>query len=148
MENVTKALLIAGAILIAVMILSLVAMAWSNMSEYYTEQHESTLIEQTSKFNDKFQNYKGKTIRGNELISIMNRVVDYNNSEADMVGYDRIIIDIDLKGCADQLAYSGRSEIPDYITNSSSDNSIRNITEIAQDILNDLNSSPGISRSK
>ena len=34
-------------------------------------------IKQLVEFNNKFTNYNGKTIRGNELISIMNRIIDY-----------------------------------------------------------------------
>ena len=84
MENVTKALLIAAGILFAVLILSLLAMFGGQLSGYYAEQHNSKIIEQDAKFNAQFENYNGQTIRGNEIISIMNKVVNYNTSIADM----------------------------------------------------------------
>ena len=98
MENVTKALLIAAGILFAVLILSLLAMFGGQLSGYYAEQHNSKIIEQDAKFNAQFENYNGQTIRGNEIISIMNKVVNYNTSIADMEKYDKVILSIDLKG--------------------------------------------------
>ena len=99
MENITKALIITGGILLAVMILSLVVTFWSQMSGYYAEQHQSKITEQNAEFNSKFENYNGQTIRGNELISVMNKVVNYNNSVVGNEGnYDKIIMSIDFKG--------------------------------------------------
>ena len=96
MEDVSKALLIAAGVMLAVMLVSLLFIFGDKMASYFSEKHDAAMIEQTVEFNNKFQNYDGKTIRGNELVSIMNRVVDYNNYQSDMVGYDRIIIRIYL----------------------------------------------------
>lgn len=95
MENATKALLISAGILISVMILSLVVIIWRQFSAYYQEKNNSVVAEQNAQFNSKFENYNGQTIRGNELISVMNKVINYNNTEAKMEGYDRIIISVD-----------------------------------------------------
>lgn len=98
MDNISKALLMAAGILIAIMLVSLLIFAWNQMSGYYSEQHNSKIVEQIAEFNTKFENYNGQTIRGNELISIMNMIIDYNNSDSDMEGYDRIVIEVNLKG--------------------------------------------------
>lgn len=98
MENVTKALLIAAGVLLAIMILSLLVIFGGQLSGYFSSQHETTIIEQDTKFNAQFENYNGQTIRGNELISIMNKVVNYNTTIADMEKYDRIIMSVDFKG--------------------------------------------------
>lgn len=98
MENITKALLIAAGVLIAIMILSLIIIFGNQMTEYFTEMHDIKMVEQTVDFNNRFENYNGQTIRGNEIISVMNRVIDYNNTSAGMEGYDPVIIEIDLKG--------------------------------------------------
>lgn len=98
MENVTKALLIAAGVLLAIMILSLLVIFGGQLSGYFSSQHETTIIEQDTKFNAQFENYNGQTIRGNELISIINKVVNYNTTIADMEKYDRIIMSVDFKG--------------------------------------------------
>ena len=84
MENVTKALIMAAGILVFVMLLSLIMIFWRSLSGYYAEQHNTQVIEQDTKFNAQFDNYSGETIRGNELISVINKIVSYNTSIADM----------------------------------------------------------------
>ena len=113
MENVTKALLIAAGILLAVMILSLLVIFWGQMSGYYEEQHKAKIIEQDTEFNAKFENYNQQTIRGNELMSVMNNVVDYNSAIADMEGYDKIIMTVDFKGYQNnEFQYSSSDSNP------------------------------------
>lgn len=96
MENAAKALLIAAAILIAILILSAIVIFKDELSIYFSAQYEATMLEQVTKFNNKFQNYNGKTIQGNELVSIMNKISDYNNYQAEMVGYEKIKLEVDF----------------------------------------------------
>ena len=109
MENATKALLIAASILLIIMIISSVMIFWDVMAGYFTEKHEATMLEQLVEFNNKFSNYNGKTIRGNELISIMNIIIDYNKYQSEMIGYERIAINIDLKNHHEEMKYKGES---------------------------------------
>lgn len=98
MENAAKALLIAGGVLIIILILSVLVVFYDEISTYYAQQHESVIIEQTQKFNAKFENYHRNNIRGNELISLMNSVIDYNTTESyfDGTEYERIKVTITL----------------------------------------------------
>lgn len=106
MENVSKALLIAGGVLFAILVLTLLIMFHSQISSYYTEQHDAKMNEQITEFNNKFDNYSGQTIRGNDLISIMNRVVDYNRTYADVEGTERVTINIDFKNCEKDFLFN------------------------------------------
>ena len=98
MENATKALLIAGSMLLAVMLISLLVMGYNRISSHYEQQHELLTAEQLDKFNKQFQNYKRSDIRGNELISLMNKVIDYNTSQSyqEGTGYEPIKVEIDM----------------------------------------------------
>lgn len=98
MENASKALLIGAAILFAVMILSLLMIGYQQISSYFSEEHEIAMIEQTTKFNSQFENYYQKTIRGNDMLSLMNKIIDYNErlSYTDGTKYKRIEITITL----------------------------------------------------
>lgn len=150
MENVTKALLIAAGILFAVLILSLLAMFGGQLSGYYAEQHNSKIIEQDAKFNAQFENYNGQTIRGNELISIMNKVVNYNTSIADMEKYDKVILSIDLKGYqnrandnfkysdSDTSIFQGKVSANILKNTATSDVNIRDVANISADLINEL----------
>ena len=156
MENVTKAFLIAAGILFAVLILSLLAMFGGQLSGYYAEQHNSKIIEQDAKFNAQFENYNGQTIRGNEIISIMNKVVNYNTSIADMEKYDKVILSIDLKGYqnrangnfkysdSDTSIFQGKMSANILKNTATSDVNIRDVANISADLINEL-ASAGIS---
>ena len=110
MENASKALLIGAAILFTVMILSLLMIGYQQISSYFTEKHEVEMIEQTTKFNSQFENYNQKSIRGSDMISFMNKVIDYNERLSYMVGtnYKRLEITIDLisSNIVNQLKYT------------------------------------------
>lgn len=82
MENVTKALLIAAGMFLTVLLASMVVLFYNRISSFYEQQYEFTVIEQTEKFNAQFENYHRDGIRGNELISFMNKVINYNATES------------------------------------------------------------------
>ena len=94
MENATKALLIAAGILMLVMILSLLVIAYNNTSNFFQSEHENTVIEQLERFNNQFDNYSESTVRGNEMLSIINKVIDYNSLQAENEGYEEITLTI------------------------------------------------------
>lgn len=98
MENASKALLIGAAILFAVMILSLLMIGYQQISSYFSEEHEIAMIEQTTKFNSQFENYVQKSIRGTDMMSLMNKIIDYNErlSYTEGTKYKRIEVTIDL----------------------------------------------------
>lgn len=145
MENATKALLIAAGVLLIIMIISVVIIFWNQMAGYFTEKYEATMLEQLVEFNNKFSNYNGKTIRGNELLSIMNRIIDYNNYQGDIQGYENIEIIIDLKGHHSEMKYKDETGGNTLITNSiihneggTDDNAIKRISETSSRLSTDL----------
>lgn len=127
MENATKALLIAAGMLFAVMIVSLVVVGYNQISAYYKQEEELLATEQLDKFNKQFQNYYGRDdIRGNELISLMNKIIDYNARQSYQVGtnYERIKVTITIgdESIVRQFMYgdtSGTPIISNVITNTS-----------------------------
>lgn len=143
MENASKALLIAASLIIGVMLLALVYVYGGKMSGYFTEKSDANRLQQLIKYNNKFENYNNKTIRGNELISIMNMVIDYNNYQSGIEGYERIEIEIDLQNLEDQLLDDKVSSVAPLfdvnsngeITNKNSDNDIKDISELSANIL-------------
>lgn len=100
MENATKALLMAAGIFITILIISLLVLFYSRISTHYSQKHQFTVIEQSEKFNAQFEAYNKDNIRGNELISFMNKVINYNATESyfDGTGYERIKVTITLGG--------------------------------------------------
>jgi len=96
MENATKALLIAAGVMLSLMILSLLLIAYNQISSYYGDKAEIEYINQLAEFNSVFENYNRKNLRGSEVISLMNRIIDYNERNSYQAGtnYRRISVTI------------------------------------------------------
>lgn len=86
MENASKALLIAGSVLLTMIIVGLVVFAWGKFSDFYNKNDDLSEIEDISKFNLQFTNYDGRDVYGYELISLANKVADYNFKHSNAQG--------------------------------------------------------------
>lgn len=78
MENASKALLIAGGILIAILVLAVVVTVSTSTSKLAQSQDEKKLAEQTAEFNRSFEAYDKKVMYGTDIISVVNKAIDYN----------------------------------------------------------------------
>ena len=78
MENASKAIIMAGGILIALIIVSLIVMIFGGMGELYSQEGENLTIEQLEKFNRQFATYD-RSLYGSELLSLANLISDYDN---------------------------------------------------------------------
>ena len=78
MENASKALLIAGGVLISLMVISGLILVMRKVGDFQTANQDARLEKQTLEFNNIYESYNRKNIRGNEMVSLMNRVLDYN----------------------------------------------------------------------
>ena len=98
MENLSKALLIAAGMLFTIMILSMLMLTYNQIASHYQQQHELAVIEQTELLNKEFENYNRSYLRGNDLISLMNKIIDYNTSQSYNIGVgsERIKVKIEL----------------------------------------------------
>ena len=100
MENASKALLIAGGILLVMLVIGLLLFSWTKFSEFYSKNDELAEIEDLTKFNLQFTNYQRNKVYGYEVISMANKIEDYNMRHA--VGgkndenYKAISMNIDL----------------------------------------------------
>ena len=72
MENATKALLISVGVLIGIILLSALVLGYNQISSYYQEQSDTIDIKQMVELNKKFTNYESRTVRGNEMLSVIN----------------------------------------------------------------------------
>lgn len=117
MENAVKALLIAAGMLMVVLIISVLVLSYNRISTYYEKQHELIIVEQAQEFNTQFEDYNRKGLRGNELITLINLIRDYNDYSSEIEGYERITITIDLQGYLSDLKYGDESKSESILTN-------------------------------
>ncbi len=83
MENASKALVIAGGVLIAVVIMSLIAYFFSSISEWPQEQDDEQSAEQLAKFNLEYEVYEKSAMYGTDVISCLNKANSNNEKYVD-----------------------------------------------------------------
>ena len=78
MENASKALLMGGGMLIAILTLSLVVFAFNSIAQNYKTQDEVEVVKQVTAFNSEYESYNRKLLRGTDVISLCNKAMDNN----------------------------------------------------------------------
>ena len=78
MENASRALIMAAGVFLAMLVLALLMFSMNKISEYKNKGDELQEIENLSKFNLQFTNYENRDVYGYELISLANKVANYN----------------------------------------------------------------------
>lgn len=81
MENASKALVMAGGVLIALMIIGALLLMFNNISNYQRANVENTKDSQVVEFNNQFSTYNRDDVRGSDLYTLLNRAVDYNTRQ-------------------------------------------------------------------
>ena len=82
MENASKALIIAGSMLIALMIIGALLLMFNSLSSYQDTGTKNTREAQIISFNNQYESFNRKNVRGNDLYSLLNRVVEYNRRKS------------------------------------------------------------------
>ena len=81
MENATKALLIGAGMLFAVVVVSMVLYTYNQITTYYNSKQDEQERKQQSEFNIEFSAYD-REITGFELVSLINKIINYNRQNA------------------------------------------------------------------
>ena len=82
MENASRALIMAGSVLIALMIIGALMLMFGNLTSYQGTDTESTRTAQIAEFNQQFETYDRNNVRGSDLYSLLNKVIDYNRRQS------------------------------------------------------------------
>ena len=98
MENASKALIMAGSILIALLVIGMLVLGYRNISSLEQQKEDAEGDMSALDYMRKFEQFN-RTLYGSELLSLANLQEDYNNS-ADVLynGYDRIEITVVTDG--------------------------------------------------
>ena len=82
MENASRALIMAGSVLIALMIIGALLLMFNNLSNYQQTNIETEAQAQVVRFNNGYTTYNRKNVRGSDLYSLLNKVIDYNRRQS------------------------------------------------------------------
>ena len=89
MENASKALLIGAGMLIALLVISLLIMMFNSIGLFQSTKNKSDTSEQIAEFNMQFEAYNREDVLGIELVSLCNKINDFNTKYEDD-GYTKI----------------------------------------------------------
>lgn len=90
MENVSKALMIAGGILIAIIVLSLLVFGYGRIRSYQDNKDKTKKLEQVTEYNKKFDSYNKNVVKGYEIISLANLAYDTNKKYSEEEGFTEV----------------------------------------------------------
>lgn len=96
MENASKALLIAAGILIGIIVITMIIYAYGQVANYYKTKEETKESEQIAEFNKQFIGYNRDDVRGSDLLSLVNKIIDYNQPKMNDVNEEKIEITITI----------------------------------------------------
>lgn len=79
MENASKALLIAGGVLVAILILGVLIVTINIVNSNQKTREKTLATEQLAEFNQKYEAYNKKALRGTDIITLMKMAIENNN---------------------------------------------------------------------
>lgn len=115
MENASKALLIAGGILIALLIIALLVYSFGSMSGYFSSEETKEEAEQLEAFNKQYEAYQRKLLRGTDVVSVINKVLDNNKKYKDTEPNYIMEVQIEINETVGNLVAGNTYSIAEYI---------------------------------
>jgi len=104
MENASKALIMAGSILIALLTIGALVFMFDSISGVEQQKDQNAEIEEILKFNRQFEAFDTVGLRGNDLLTLINKMLDYNqrSNEVLIQGYKKMTMNITFKVDTDE----------------------------------------------
>lgn len=93
MENASKALIMAGSVLTAMIVISLLVALFTSLRNLQNTQLSTEQVEQATEFNKQYDVYD-RNVYGSELLSLANKIKDYNIRQAEMNDYAKIELEV------------------------------------------------------
>jgi len=102
MENASKALLIAAGVLVGLILISMILFTHNQISNYYETKEQNKEIEQIDAFNKQYIAYNRDNVRGSDLLSLVNKIIDFNSPKIDFANDIPITISIRIENDEDK----------------------------------------------
>ena len=97
MENAAKALLIAGGILFAILILSLIVYVSNATTRMAEAQEQKKLVEELEAFNKSYEAYNKRRMYGADVITVVKKAIDYNRGLDASQANKAIVIEVKIE---------------------------------------------------
>ena len=80
MENASKALIMAGGILLAILIISMIVLLSSSTKSFLKAQNDQKLAQEIENFNKGYLAYNKTVMYGTDIITVVNKANEYNKT--------------------------------------------------------------------
>lgn len=97
MENVSKALTIAGGVMIAIMITGLLIFGFQKLRSYQNTQDEASKTAQVAEFNNQLEAFNKQVVPGYQIISLAHLIQDINEKSKDE-NFKEIALTVNING--------------------------------------------------
>lgn len=94
MENASKALIIAGAILISILLIGVGVMVMNGAQGGIDEAIASMSEQEKQMFNQKFTQYEGQTVKGANVRALIRNIISSNSTNKDIDGK---LVELDIR---------------------------------------------------
>lgn len=119
MENTSKALLMAGGVLIGILVIGALVLMVNQLGSYQRQNFSSEAEKQVAQFNQDFTRFTDQNIKGIDIVTLVNKVIDHNkrSGSVNSLNYDiKITLTINVTGFATKYGTSGKSKMFEDIT--------------------------------
>lgn len=97
MENASKALIMAGSVLLSVLIISALILMFNQLSSLKNTEINSNDLTKVSEYNKQIENFERAGLYGSEMLSLINLIEDYNEKMYKANGYEKIECQVEFK---------------------------------------------------
>lgn len=132
MENASKALLIAGGVLIGLLLLVLLVYTFRQWGDIEATKQKEIETQRVGDFNKSYLSYEKQALYGSELLSLVNKMRDYNiSNDVTYNGFEKMNLKVKVNGGVGELFENNTTytlnQIYDRIYNTSKSTSIASI---------------------
>lgn len=112
MENASKALMMAGAILLTIMVLGLAVYFYTQFKQFPGKQEEALEMEQITKFNQEYESYYKQKMYGVDVVTVLNKAINNNKKYANPINgkylknTNNYYIDVQIKLLSPVISYA------------------------------------------
>ncbi len=94
MENASKALIMAGAVLLAMLIIGSLVFMFNSIRDVRQEEASAEDVAKLAQYGRQVERFNKAGLYGSEILSLANLIDDYNLRQADLKGYTAILLEV------------------------------------------------------
>lgn len=93
MENASKALIMAGSVLLSLLIITTLVFMFGKLGDLKNSEASTEEVKKLAEYNRQIETFD-RALYGSELLSLANLIDDYNKRQADLKGYNAIVLQV------------------------------------------------------